>query len=381
MSELGDREIYSRFSRQFTRENPSIHVSVEVIPWAKRMEKMITASQGDYGPDAAYIGLDFLPRFVERDMIVPVDSYITEEERADYDEIALDGISYKGRLWLYPMDRSVVAAVYNKDLFAQCGLDPDKPPETWEELERDVRTMTRDTDGDGNIDHWGLAYILGGETLNMTFWPLLWQAGGHVLQADGKRVAFNGPEGEQALNFITRIFQAGCIPHSFLAYGANEFASGKVGYWLGIAPVQFMQLRRDAPNLHIGVGPVLKNKRRLSYSTIGSYCIFSNSKHPAETAKWLSFVTRPENMREYCKAIYRLPTRKSVGSLYNDDPDLHEFEVQAQYCRTDVKSYYARQIMGAVIPDMQLAVLGRETPKQALEKAAAKANRILERGQ
>lgn len=376
--DLGDYARYAQLRGQFMRENPDIDVQVEVIPWARRMQKMITADAGDRSPDAAYIGLDFVPRFVQLGMIQPVDKFMTAEERADYDPSAIEAATQDGKLWLYPVDRSVVAGYYNKDLFAQAGLDPNQPPRNWEELETAARKMTKDTNGDGQIDQWGLAMILGGDTLNMSFWPLLWQAGGDVISADGKHAAFAGPEGIEALNFVTRLFRDGCIPQSYLSYGSNEFAAGKVGYWWGMAPVQFVQMRKDAPQLHLGVAPILTHKKRISYSTIGSFCMFASSRHPVETAKWLSFLTRPDNMRSHCKSIYRLAVKKSVGPLYTDDPDLAEFEKQSPYCRMDVKSIYARDIMGFVIPEMQSALLGKKSPEQALKDAAAESDKLLE---
>jgi multiple sugar transport system substrate-binding protein len=375
--ELGDYGRYADLRKRFMEENPTIDVQVEVIPWTRRMQKMITADAGDRAPDAAYIGLDFVPRFVQLGMIQPVDNFMTEKERTDYDPTALQAATQDGKLWLYPIDRSVVSGIYNKDLFAKAGLDPQQPPRTWEELEVAARKITADTDGDGQLDQWGLGFILGGDTLNMTFWPLLWQAGGDVISADGKHATFGGPEGLAALNMVSGLFKDGCIPHSYLAFGANEFASGKLGYWWGLAPVQFVQLRKDAPQLHIGVAPVLKNKTQVSYSTVGSFCIFASSRHPAETAKWLSFLTRPENMRTHCRSIFRLPVKRSVGPLYADDPDLAEFERQGQYCRTDVKSIYARQVMGVLIPEIQASVLGKKSPREALRVATEAADKLL----
>jgi multiple sugar transport system substrate-binding protein len=342
------------------------------------MQKMITAAAGDRAPDCAYIGLDFVPRFVELGMIRPVDEFLTPEERAEYDPTALDAATQDGKLWLYPADRSVVAGLYNKDLFARAGLDPNTPPRTWDDLETAARKITADTDGDGRTDQWGLAFIMGGDSLNMSFWPLLWQAGGDVLSPDGKRTTFGGPEGLEALSFVTRLFRAGCIPQSYLAFGANEIASGKVGYWLGCAPVQFVQLRKDAPNLHLGVAPILTNKKQISYSTIGSFCMFASTRHPVETAKWLSFLTRPDNMKTHCRSIYRMAVKRSVGPLWSDDPDLAEFERQSQFCRTDVKSVHARQIMGILIPEIQSAVLGKKSPEDALKDASAAADSLLQ---
>jgi multiple sugar transport system substrate-binding protein len=379
LSELRDYEIYHKFAAEFMELHPEIKIEVEMIPWGKRMQKMITAVNGNNAPDAAYMALDFMPRLTQLGILAPLNKYLSAEEINDYDPVAREGVTVDGQMRLLPMDRSVVCALYNKDLFKKAGLDPEKPPQTWDDVREVADKITSDTNGDGRIDQWGVGYIFGGESTNLSFWPLLWQAGGEVLSADRKQVAFNGEAGVHALTFLTNLYQRGAIPPSFMGVDNQEFARGTVGYWWGTWPILLVQLRADAPKLHLGVGPVLKDKRQLSYSTIASYGLFSSSKHPLETMLFLRFLTRPDNMRRFCREIYRIPTKKSGGPLYSDDPQLAEFERQAQFCRPDVKEVHIREIMATLVPQIQASALGQKTPKQALDDAARICNDIIRR--
>jgi multiple sugar transport system substrate-binding protein len=381
LPELRDREMYEELVRDFEKERPDIRVQIETLPWAGRTQKMITAAAGNRTPDAVYLNLDLIARLVSLKMLRPVETEMPPEERNDYDPVVLDGITIKAHMWMFPMIRSVTAAFYNKDLFAAAGLDPNHPPETWEELDTVAHKLTRDANGDGYIDQWGVDYVLGGETLNLTFWPLLWQAGGEVLTADGKRAAFDGPEGLEAIRFVTKLYKDGCIPASDMAeVPGTQFSSGKLGYMMGVTSMEAQQLRRDVPKLNFAVAPILRNKRRMGYGTIGGFGIFSGARHPAETVAWLRFLTRPDNMKRFCRTTGFMPTRKSVGLLYADDPLLGELEKQAQYTRPDVKSIYARQIMQALAPEIQQAALGNKSPEQALKDGAARANAYLAEG-
>ncbi len=377
LPELRDHELYRDLIREFRQEHPDIDVQVETLPWAGRQQKMITAIAGNRAPDAVYLNLDLVPRFVDMKLLHPIDEYLTAEERADYDPAVVDGVTLDNRMWMFPMLRTVAAALYNKDLFAQAGLDPENPPRTWEELEHAARLMTRDTSGDGRVDQWGLGYVFGGDTLNYTFWPLLWQAGGDVLTPDGQQAAFHGAAGVEALNFIVGMFRKGYIPHSYLGLGGNDFASGRVGYLLGAGQVEARAFRRDAPNLKLGVAPVLERERRLGYSTIGGFAMFNSTRHPEATAKWLVFLTRPDNMKKFCRTTNFLPTKRSLGTIYDDDPILGALEREAQYCRPDVKSVIARDIMRILSMDIQKAAIGEKSPEQALKDAAASVNAIL----
>jgi len=375
--ELRDHEMYEELVEAFTREHPEIDVQVEMLPWAGRQQKMITALAGDRAPDCVYLNLDVMPRFAKMGKLRDVNEDLSAEEKADYHDAVIEGVTMDGGMYMVPMLRTVAAGLYNKDLFAQAGLDPEKPPLTWDELEAASKAITRDTDGDGTIDQWGLAYVLGGDTLNMTFWPLLWQAGGDVLSADDGSAAFNNTAGVDALEFVTRQFRDGRVPKSFVGLGGNEFPAGKVGYWLGVGQFELMQLRRDAPNLKVGVGPVLTHKARSSYSTIGGFGVFTTTRHAKETLLWLRFITRPDNMRTFCRTTNFIPTKRSLGLIYADDPLLGALEREAAYCRPDVKSEFARQIMQKVAPEVQAAALGQKDAAAALNTAAEAVNALL----
>lgn len=381
LPELRDRELYEELVRDFEKEQPGITVQVETLPWAGRIQKMITAAAGNRTPDAVYLNLDLVARLVSLKLLRPLDDDLTSEEQSDYGTEIMEAISTEGHAWVYPILRTVTTALYNKDLFAAAGLDPERPPATWQELDDAAHKLTKDTNGDGHPDQWGVGYVLGGDTLNLTFWPLLWQAGGEVLSADGKSVAFDSRAGLDAMKFVVKLFKDGCIPGSYMAdIPGQEFPSGRLGYYMGVGPLEVQQLRRDAPNLRVGVAPILTNKRRLSYGSIGGYGIFAATKHPRETVLWLQFLTRPDNMRRFCRTTGFLPTKKSVGSLYADDPLLSALEKEAAYCRPDVKSIYARQIMQSLAPEIQQAAVGQKTEEQALKDGAAAANAFLQGG-
>lgn len=385
MPDLIDRELFLNLQRKFMQENPDIEVRVEFIPQQRRQQTMITASVGNRVPDCAGIPLDFLPRFVQQKMLRPVDDLMPEDLRRDYSTATLEAVTIDGKLWSFPSWRSPVAALYNKDMFARAGLDPEQPPRTWDEVTSIAQALTKDTDGDGRIDQWGFGIGMGGETLNAGFWPLLWQAGGEILSPDEKTVAFNGPAGVDALKWLVKLYDRGngVIPQSYLNVtpGANDFAEGKVAYWWGANQTLPWKIRRDVPKLNIGYGPILERARRVSFSSFGMNVIFAQCKHPKETARWLTFLNRPDNLRYFCNALNVTPSRRTVSGLFEDDPVTAKFTEENEMCRPDLKHIYAREIMRMLIPEIQRAVLGEKSAEQALNDAAAKANQMLQRRQ
>ncbi len=343
LPELRDQEIYDHLVAEFQKEYPDISVQVETLPWVGRTQKMITAIAGNRAPDCVYLNLDLIAQMVDRDALQPIDKYLTPESIADYDPKVIEAITVKDQLWIFPILRTVAANLVNRDLLEASGWNPDTPPTTWAELEDLAARATKDTDGDGRIDQYGLGMVLGGDTLNFSLWPLLWQAGGQVFSDDGKRAAFNSPAGLEALTFMVDMFKKGYIPRSYLSVsGGGEFSSGDVAYWFGTGSVELSGLRRDVPDLNVDIAPIIKNKERLSYSSVAGYAMFKTSKHPEETAAWLNFITRPDNMKYFCKATNYFPCKQSVGKIYTDDPLMSKLENEMPYTRPDVNHVYAR---------------------------------------
>jgi len=64
--------------------------------------------------------------------------------------------SWRGTLYSLPMEATNLALLYNKDMFRAAGLDPERPPQNWDELRDYARKLTFDKDGDGKNEQTGM---------------------------------------------------------------------------------------------------------------------------------------------------------------------------------------------------------------------------------
>ena len=60
----------------------------------------------------------------------------------DFQPVFLEECSYVGKLWSFPFNKSVRTLFYNRDLFSELGLDPDRPPTDWDQWRDDQGTAT-----------------------------------------------------------------------------------------------------------------------------------------------------------------------------------------------------------------------------------------------
>ena len=60
-----------------------------------------------------------------------------------------------GKTWGVPFQRSTVVLYWNKELFKEAGLDPEKAPATWAEQAAFAQKLTK-RDASGNVTQWGV---------------------------------------------------------------------------------------------------------------------------------------------------------------------------------------------------------------------------------
>ena len=77
----------------------------------------------------AYVGSRTLKEFALNDLIVPVP--MTDDEKAAYYPNIVETVTFDDNQWGVPIAFSTKALYWNKDLFKEAGLDPEKPPTTW----------------------------------------------------------------------------------------------------------------------------------------------------------------------------------------------------------------------------------------------------------
>ncbi|MFH7835202.1 MAG: ABC transporter substrate-binding protein [Candidatus Aenigmatarchaeota archaeon] len=176
---------------------PNIHVTSVYIGWGELLPKLMAAAAGGEIPEVAIGDLVWMPKLVRTGMLIPLNEYIKEINYEDfYPEMRKIG-AYEGKVYSLPVSANNLQLFYNKDIFKANGLDPEKPPKTWDEL---VEIAKKCTDPAKGI--WGMELYTGtGEGLTWQFQVYLWQAGGEFLTSDLKKAAFNSPAGKKALQF------------------------------------------------------------------------------------------------------------------------------------------------------------------------------------
>ncbi|GAA3777980.1 ABC transporter substrate-binding protein [Microbacterium kribbense] len=185
----------------FNKSQDKVTVKANIMPWDTLYQKVLTAVAGNSGPDIIAMSASRMPQFSAQGMFAPVDDYYSDpaNDSSALAQAAIDASKFDGKNYGVPVNYTPMMMYYNKDVFTAAGLDPAKPPTTWDELKAMVPKLTVDSNGDGKPEQYALA-LADHETVPV-FPALLWGTGGAVVSDDGKTSQLDSAESLNALNY------------------------------------------------------------------------------------------------------------------------------------------------------------------------------------
>jgi multiple sugar transport system substrate-binding protein len=222
------------------------------------------------------------------------------------------------------------------------------------------------------------------QTLNLSYFPLLWQAGGEVLNEDQTAPAFNSEAGIEALTFIKTLYDEEFINQEEAvtpnAPGTGGTIEGKVAVVLCGDAGLYNSLKEALGEDTLVIGEPLANAQQVSYGTSAGFGVFKDAQDADAAKAWVKFITGPEMMEKLLLASGYFAPRTSLLGMWSDDPVLSEFEKYIEMMHGGVRHRNSRQINSAISPYIQSAMLGEQSPEEALTAAEDEVIRIMERG-
>ena len=222
--------------------------------------------------------------------------------------------------------RSTPILYYNKDLFRKAGLDPNKPPTTWEELLATAQKATV-RDPSGQATQWGLT-IPDDPWLLMSF---ILQNGGRTHSADFKKVYIAEKPAVEALQFWADLANKHkVIPrHRTFPESVQDFAAGKTA--MLIHSTGNLRFIRDSAKFEWGAAFLPKNKRQAVAIGGAGFFIFKKAPREKQEAAWqfAKFLASAEIQARWNIGSGYIATRKSSFEL----PLMKDYDIEeAPYC-------------------------------------------------
>jgi sn-glycerol 3-phosphate transport system substrate-binding protein len=276
-----------------------------------------------------------------------------------------------GTIWAMPFNNSVPLLYYNKDLFKAAGLDPDKPPETWDDVLRYGQMIS---DGESQ---WGF------NTNDDTHWyfsTMVLGNGGQIVNTEETEVLYNSPEAVEMLTLWgDMVNDVQIMPPAQHNEAPTDFLAGTLGMLMRSSSV-VPSLARDAPfKLGVAMVPTTAGKQRVAPIGGGSMVIFKNQNPYILDAAWefVKFMTSEPS------SLY-LATHTGYVPIYKDAlqwPELQAYLEANPLSRVPIEELqysYAIPVfpsLGTSDSTLRQAIeaveLGANDPQAALDEAKA----------
>lgn len=227
-----DQPLYNNLIDTWNAENPDKQIELTIIPSLEYVPKVAAAAAGGALPDLLDIDLIYMPDFINQGLLQPITDKVNGYEHKDVLSPGHMAASTtdEGEIYGVPFMVDASSLFWNKDLFEQAGLDPEKAPETWDEIIEAARAINALGD-----DIYGFYFAAAcGGCNGYTFMPQIWAAGGDVIDYENHEATLaDDPVVREAFEYYKTMWDEGLVPEGARAdNGATwitTFASGKIG--------------------------------------------------------------------------------------------------------------------------------------------------------
>ncbi|USX54669.1 ABC transporter substrate-binding protein [Lentzea sp. HUAS12] len=225
-------EAFNARVAQFEQANPDVDVKPQEYTWTAATFTAQLA--GGTAPDVLTVPFTDGRGLIERQQIADISGRVAALPYASglNPTVAKAGQSADGKQWAVPIAAYGQALHYNRTLFTQAGLDPDKPPTTWAEVRSAAKQITERT------GQAGYAQMTQGNTGGWILTTLDYAFGGRTEKLNGEtaEATVDTPEMTEVLTTLRAMrWDDDSMGANFLYDWAGinqDFAAGRIGMYV-----------------------------------------------------------------------------------------------------------------------------------------------------
>lgn len=376
---------------EFEKANPDIKVKpVYAGTYQESIGKALTAAKAGQPPDAAVILAADMFSLIDEGVILPFDTFV----KTDADRRWINGFypvfmlnsQQGGKTWGIPFQRGTTIFFWNKEAFKEAGLDPEKGPQTWEEVVEFAKKLTK-RDGSGNVTQWGMQV----PSSLTSYWLLqgyVAQNNGRLAELSGDKTYFDSPEVVESLQYWVDL----ALKHKVMRPGVIEWGTNIKDFFERRAAMvtttsgNLTNVKTNAP-FPFGVQILPAHKKRGAPTSGGNFYLFKTSspEKQAATFKMIQWLTSAERSAEWSiKTGYIAPRQdawetSAMKAYVASFPGAKVPFDQLQYMVPELATHENQRVARAIDDGIEAALTGKKTPEQAMKDSQREADRILKR--
>lgn len=384
-TEASQAAYWQELADAFVAENPHVTIDITILENNAFKERMVTVMQAGDPPDLFQSwGGAVLWTYADNGLVRNIAPELEGEWKDSFTaKAALELYGQDGEYYGVPWTWGAVGMFYNKALFEQAGLDPEAPPQTWDEFIAAVQTLK-----DAGITPISLGE---GEKWPGHFWwvYLALRLGGEeaFLKAYSREGSFADEPFVQAGEYLKQLTDLEPFPEGFLAmshpesegvFGNGEAAMMLMGQWVPAAQAQYSESGEGIGDENLGffAFPAVEGGAGNPGDVLGGgdgFAVGANA--PDETIEFLKFITTPEN--QVAGSSFIVPVVSGTDEAVEGNEILQtilEFRNNAPYFQLYYDQFLPPAVGAAVNDAVETIFAGIATPEeaaQAIEETAA----------
>jgi multiple sugar transport system substrate-binding protein len=373
----GMKEIMPRYAATFPAMHPNLAVETTLIPWQEHEKKILTAVLSGNPPDVVN-QVTPVPKWASRMALMALDDFIARDEfdTTQFFPSLWQEMKWQGHVFALPVFSGSFAFFYNKRLFREAGLDPERPPKTWDEVREFNRKLVR-RDERGQIVRMGFLPNYGNV---MTPMLMAWELGARFMSDDGKTVYLDNAELVKGLEWTVDFYKE--YPHTDVAafmagFGfadQHPFMSEKVAMMV-IDNTFPAQVRIYKPGLDYGIAIIPTFQGYPTASSSGSWwmAIPRGAKNPEAAWQFMKYaVSKRVQLEEVLtmdESLFPANRAAAYDTAFNTTVERNIFVTEMEYSHSPsvvpmAHDIFWREFFGA----QERVVYGLQTPRDALRQ-------------
>lgn len=378
-----------QMAADFEKENPGIKVKpVYSGTYQESIVKALTAFKSGQPPHVAVLLSTDMFTLIDEDAIVPIDGLATSADDRKwlggfYDSFMMNSRT-GGKTWGVPFQRSTIVLYWNKELFKEAGLDPDKGPANWDQMVEYAKKLTK-TDASGNVTQWGVKIPSSGFPYWL-FQGLTTPNGALLMNEAGTETYFDKPEVIEALQYwVDLSAKHKVMPGGVIEWGTTpkDFFEKKAAMiWTTTGNLTNIRTNAGFP---FGVAMLPEKKRRGSPTGGGNFYIFKKTSPEEQAAalKFAKWATAPQRAAQWSiatgyvavtPAAWETPEMKKY---VQEVPQATVARDQLQFSVAELSTHDNQRVTKALNDGLQAALTGSKSAADAMKDAQREAARIL----
>lgn len=376
------------YADAFNKSHDDVQVTASMKPPEQKYRALISQISAGNAPEVVGLDVIYLPRFVQLGALSDLSSYYDELSYTDdiFKPLREDFIRWDDTVYGLPFWIDCSVYLYNKAHFEEAGLDPESPPQTFQEFISASRAIKK------NTDHTPLALNLAGSGslgLEVFFYlPHVWAGGGKLFNEDMTKSLIDQQPAVDALKFFKTLYEEGLStdPTSNDTWTTTPYMNESTS--MAYSSGYISNIRKEAPEVweNTGVAMFPKPEGGTQSSFLGGNSIVipqpirENEKKFDAAKEFVEWVNSTEGMKTTVEDIGYLPARKSG------------FETEYVQNHSDLYDTFHRAMEQGHAPPMHpkvlemqqplnnalaRALLGDQKPKAALSDAATEITNLL----